>query len=231
MVADALIYHPAVSHYNKFVATTVGRDKVLRLVQYFSRFLSWYLYRTNATQTTVAQFTKLKANLGMVRKAMRIGKFVEHFKAAATAYDAKNVDPVVRYLTAARQLGYAGYMTCDTLTYLDVAGVRPSEAAKRFQKQASKFWLAGLSFSVLNGLYALYQSKAIAQSSDAEKTVEIKAAEKARSAAQLQLISDLCDLTIPLSALGYVQLDDGIVGLAGSLSSLLGVLGQWSKTV
>lgn len=109
---------------------------------------------------------------------MRLGKFVEHFKAAATAYDAKNIDPVVRYLTAARQLGYAGYMTCDTMTYLDVAGVRPSEAAKRFQKQASKFWLAGLSFSVLNGLYALYQSKAIVQSSDAEKTVEIKAAEK-----------------------------------------------------
>lgn len=54
---------------------------------------------------------------------------------------------------------------------------------------------------------------------------------RARSAAQVQLISDLCDLTIPLSALGYVQLDDGIVGLAGSLSSLLGVLGQWSKTV
>ena len=28
MVADAVIYHPTVSHYLKFVATTVGRDKL-----------------------------------------------------------------------------------------------------------------------------------------------------------------------------------------------------------
>ncbi|KAL1306083.1 hypothetical protein AAFC00_004203 [Neodothiora populina] len=232
MVADALIYHPAVTHYNKYVATTLGRDKVLRLVQYFSRFLSWYLLRTNATQATVTQFAKLKANLGLVRKAMRIGKFVEHFKAAATAYDARSVDPFVRFFTAGRQLGYAGYMSCDTLTYLDAAGVRPSLAAKRLQREAYKFWLAGLSFSVCNGLYALYQSRqqVASQSDDAEKTIEIKAVQKLQSQTQVQLVSDLCDLTIPLSALGYVSLDDGIVGLAGSLSSLLGVLSQWSKT-
>lgn len=220
-------------------------------MQYFSRFLSWYLYRTNGTQASVAQFSKLKANLGLVRKGMRIGKFVEHFKAAATAYDAKSLDPVVRFLTAGRQLGYAGYMSCDTLTYLDAAGVRPSLLAKRLQREAYKFWLAGISFSVLNGLYALYQGRQqAAQSSEPEKAVEIKALQKyvvvflcfrrgcfadlvnrARSATQVQLVSDLCDLTIPLSALGYANLDDGIVGLAGSLSSLLGVLSQWTKTV
>jgi len=56
-----------------------------------------------------------------------------------------------------------------------------------------------------------------------------------RTQAQIQLLSDLCDLTIPMSALGYdtlgyLQLDDGIVGLAGTVSSLLGVSTQWAKT-
>ncbi|KAG9979247.1 hypothetical protein KCU78_g15947, partial [Aureobasidium melanogenum] len=60
MVADALIYHPTVAHYNKFVATTVGRDKALRLVQYLSRFLAWYTLRTNSPQATVVQWAKLK---------------------------------------------------------------------------------------------------------------------------------------------------------------------------
>ena len=149
-------------------------------MQYFSRFLSWYLFRTNATQTTVTQFSKLKANLGLVRKAMRIGKFVEHFKAAATAYDAKSIDPFVRFFTAGRQLGYAGYMSCDTLTYLDAAGVRPSLAAKRLQREAYKFWLAGLSFSVLNGVYAIYRSRqeVLQESGDAEKAVELKAVQR-----------------------------------------------------
>jgi len=51
-----------------------------------------------------------------------------------------------------------------------------------------------------------------------------------QSVAQLQLISDLCDLTVPSSALGLVNLDDGIVGLAGTVSSLIGLYGVWQKT-
>ncbi|KAG9561294.1 peroxisomal biogenesis factor 11, partial [Aureobasidium melanogenum] len=235
MVADALIYHPTVAHYNKFVATTVGRDKALRLVQYLSRFLAWYTLRTNSPQATVVQWAKLKANLGLVRKAMRIGKFVEHFRAAANAYDAKTLDPVIRFCTTGRQLGYGAYMLTDTLTYLDASGVRPSATAKRMQVQAYKAWMTGLCFSVLNGVYTIYKSRSeeAAQTDKAvaaEKTVEVKKLQRERSAAQTQLISDLCDLFIPLSALGYIKVDDGIVGLAGSVSSLIGLMAQWSKT-
>ena len=46
----------------------------------------------------------------------------------------------------------------------------------------------------------------------------------------MQLISDLCDLTIPIAALGLLDLDEGIVGLAGTVSSLIGVYGVWKKT-
>ena len=54
--------------------------------------------------------------------------------------------------------------------------------------------------------------------------------DRQRNAANIQLISDICDLTVPSSALGYVNLDDGIVGLAGTVSSLLGVYSVWQKT-
>lgn len=235
MVADALIYHPAVTHYNRYVATTMGRDKALRFVQYLSRFLAWYTLRTNSPQTTVVQWSKLKANLGLVRKAMRIGKFVEHFRAAATAYDSKTLDPVIRFCTTGRQLGYGAYMLTDTLTYLDASGVRPSLAAKKFQVQAYRAWMTGLCFSVLNGVYTIYKSRGeeAAQTDKAvaaEKTVEVKKLQRERSAAQTQLISDLCDLFIPASALGYINVDDGVVGLAGALSSLIGLMSQWNKT-
>ena len=46
---------------------------------------------------------------------MRVGKFVEHFRAAAVAADAKSMDPVVRYCAMGRQLGYAGYMLLDNV--------------------------------------------------------------------------------------------------------------------
>jgi peroxin-11B len=72
MVADALVYHPSVSHYLKFVATTVGRDKLLRTLQYFSRFYAWYLFRTNGTPAEIAPFEAMKKQFGLVRKAMRV---------------------------------------------------------------------------------------------------------------------------------------------------------------
>ena len=51
-----------------------------------------------------------------------------------------------------------------------------------------------------------------------------------RATSQLQLLSDLCDLTNPVSALGWVGFDDGFVGLAGTTSSLIGIYNQWRKT-
>ena len=51
-----------------------------------------------------------------------------------------------------------------------------------------------------------------------------------RAACRTQLVSDFCDLTIPTSALGWIALDDGLVGLAGTTSSILGLQAQWKKT-
>lgn len=47
---------------------------------------------------------------------MRVGKFVEHFRAAAEASDAKGTDPLLKYCAVGRQLGYAGYLLLDNLT-------------------------------------------------------------------------------------------------------------------
>lgn len=58
----------------------------------------------------------------------------------------------------------------------------------------------------------------------------ITVALRERTSTNLQLISDLCDLTVPGSALGYASFDDGIVGLAGTVSSLIAVWGTWKKT-
>jgi hypothetical protein len=91
----------------------VGRDKLLRTLQYFSRFLAWYLYRTNRPASTISPFEATKKQFGATRKLMRVGKFVEHFRAAAVASDAKSMDPVLRFTTIGRQLGYAMYMLLD----------------------------------------------------------------------------------------------------------------------
>lgn len=111
-----------------------------------------------------------------------MGKFIEHFKAAALAADSKSMDPVLKYLAVGRQLGYAGYTLMDNLTYLDFAGVRKFESAKRMQREAYKAWVAGLVCNVAAGLYTLYNMQSEAKkndaSADAEKTVQRKTLEK-----------------------------------------------------
>ena len=207
---------------------------MLRTLQYFSRFLGWFLYRTNSPLSSIAPFDATKKQLGTARKLMRVGKFVEHFKAAAVASDASTLDPVIKFTSVGRQLGYALYMLCDSANILDAAGIRKNAHSVKLLRSANQAWLTGISFSIVQSLYALYglrsKSAVVAASADPEKVVEQKKVAKEVAAIKVQLLSDLCDVTIPATALGWVQLDDGIVGLAGTTSSLLGVWSQWKKT-
>lgn len=113
---------------------------------------------------------------------MRLGKFVEHFKAAAVAADSKSTDPILKFLAVGRQLGYAFYLSFDALTYVDAAGIRKFEGAARLQKEAYRAWLVGLLCNVAAGVYALYNLQVAAKkqtdSADAEKAVEMKKLEK-----------------------------------------------------
>jgi len=232
MVADALVYHPSVAHYLRFVATTVGRDKVLRLIQYFSRFYAWYLFRTNNPQSSISPWDTAKKQIGITRKMLRVGKFVEHFKAAAVAADAKSTDPVLKFLAISRQLGYAGYLTLDSLCILDAAGIKKWEKAKTVSRDAARFWMFGLASNILAGVYKLYNLRLRRQTVDkkeGEGVVESKKIEHEWKTASLQLTSDVADICIPGTALGYFNLDDGAVGLAGSLSSLIGLYSAWEK--
>ncbi|KID93082.1 Peroxisomal biogenesis factor 11, partial [Metarhizium majus ARSEF 297] len=233
MVVNTLVYHPSVKHYLSFVATTVGRDKLLRTIQYFARFYAWYLLRTNATKAQIAPWDVTKKQFGLTRKILRVGKNVEHLKAAVeTADNPKPVDAFLRYAGIGRQIGYAGYLTFDSAALPDAAGIKKWDKAKTVQAYGYRFWAMGLVFSISAQLYTLYQLKqreAKIDRKDGEGVINSKHIARERAASQLQLISDLCDLTVPSSALGWAGFDDGFVGLAGTLSSLIGVYNQWKK--
>lgn len=101
---------------------------------------------------------------------------------------------------------------------------------------AQRFWFTGLVFSIVSSLYTLRriaQRNAALNKQDAEHTVEEKKLARDEQAVKIQLLSDLCDVTIPgygLGMPGFTGLDDGIVGLAGITSSAIGMWGAWKKT-
>lgn len=52
----------------KLLSTTIGRDKIYRLIQYFSRFLAFYLGKMSPSMEMVGRLQKLSVAIGLGRK-------------------------------------------------------------------------------------------------------------------------------------------------------------------
>ncbi|KAG2061973.1 peroxisomal biogenesis factor [Suillus hirtellus] len=239
-VASQVILHPYVSQSLKFGSFNVGRDKLYRTVQYFSRFIAWFLV-SRGNKVEAARWTALKSHLGIVRKVMRLGKPVEHLQAALRV--ASSSGEVGEQVTSiGRQLAYFGYLTYDTALWANAAkfiALKPG-TAERVTKTSNRFWLAGILFSITHGLLKAgrlaHDAKKLRNSEtwgekdlsdEAQREVRQLALENLRADTRHQFIIDLFDIWIPASNLGLVNVNDGVVGFAGFISSLMGLRAQW----
>ncbi|KAE8212696.1 hypothetical protein CF319_g3051 [Tilletia indica] len=235
-LVQQVVMHPYLTQTLRFWSTTVGRDKTYRSVQYLARFLAWYEYRKGASKETVARLQALKSNIGLSRKLMRVGKFLEHFQAAIKATAIQ--DPVVSYLAIGRQLSYALYLIHDALQWVNGAKAYQfaPETAKKISKRASQFWLAGLTFNLISGSYKTYvlNQRSIAarrpratSEKEAERKVEIQQIAAEQAAVRYQMIQDGLDWILPATGSDILNLDEGILGLAGFTTALMGARTQW----
>ena len=142
---------------------------------------------------------------------------------------------MLRYLAVARQLSYFGYLTLDTLGYL--AGQRivtlSPPATARVVRESQRLWLSGIAFSLCHSalqLRALRQSQLTAVKTEAEGRLAADQLRRERATVETQLLLDGCDLLLPATALGYLHLDDGVVGAAGTVSSWIGLKAAWART-
>ncbi|KAL7007726.1 Peroxisomal membrane protein PMP27 [Cystobasidiomycetes sp. EMM_F5] len=241
LVTNQIILHPFVTDSLKVAATTVGRDKVYRSVQYGARFLAWYYAQRGFSKGSVAQMSAIKSALGSARKVMRIGKPAEHLQAAVKA--AAIGDPILKLLAIVRQLGYAVYLFNDQFLWFHAMRIKvySKDRYEVINRQAARFWAIGIAASILSGIYklrgvALKQARA-AQSvrsspeKEADRKVEIKALAKAYTDTRYQLVQDLFDFVLPMTTLGYFNLNEGVLGLAGLASSLMGLNSQVNKVL
>lgn len=238
-VVHQLVLHPAVTAALKVGSTTVGRDKLYRAVQYYARFLAYYCLRKGYSKETVARLQALKSTLGLSRKLMRIGKPIEHLQAAVKGLDL--TDPVLKFTTIGRQLGYAGYLVNDTLVWLHSAKVRPFAPATfaAIQQRAARLWFTGIAFSIVSSLYKLYglqqREQAVSREGSSEKDgaakADLRTIKTQQAAVQYQLTQDALDILIPAGTLGYHSLDDGTIGLVGTVTSFMGLRSQVQKVL
>lgn len=175
----------------------------------------------------------LQSSIGLSRKLFRAGKPISLLKIASAVYANKTQDPILRLTSFVRNISLAIYFTTDTVTWINLAKVHSFTHAAAINRIGLQFWLLGLLANILNSLrrQQIASEKIKALESESEKdTSSIKKAKAEKHAADVQLLWDSLDTAIPISGLNYANLDDGFVGLAGLITSLIGFKQQWAAT-
>ncbi|KAF9787050.1 peroxisomal biogenesis factor 11 [Thelephora terrestris] len=237
-VASQLILHPVVSQGVKILSTTVGRDKASRAIQFFARFYAWLLLSSN-NKADAAKWNALKSHLALGRKLMRLAKPVEHLQAALRA--TQTTGPLGEQLTTVgRQIAYFLYLTYDAIVWahaIKFINLSP-EKAQKVNKTANRYWLTGITLSIANA--ALKAQRITAEisrlqhgavdekfSSAIDREAKLNGLHATRAATKQQFVIDALDFWIPATALGLVNLNDGIVGIFGFITSVLSLQAQW----
>lgn len=102
-----MLTHSGVDAFNRYLNTTVGREKLCRLVQYFARFYAFYLFRNGAPKDTIQRWVNLKTHLGNGRKFFRLLKPVEFAQTGVKSLSIQ--DEVLRFTAVAKQAGMFFY--------------------------------------------------------------------------------------------------------------------------
>ncbi|EGW30493.1 uncharacterized protein SPAPADRAFT_63314 [Spathaspora passalidarum NRRL Y-27907] len=225
MVADTLVYHPTLTKLAKFLDSTPQREKTLRLFAYLSRFLGYYAYRKGYSRDTVEMYNSLKTQLSFIRKALRFFKPVKHVQTAAQAYDNKLLDPILQLTTVVRNLALAGYLTLDGVVFFKMLGIIDKKKYPTVARTSAKFWLLSLIAGVAHSLRIIYS---LNRNTEEKTAVESTSLNNKLCAAKRKLVWDLLDMFIASNLLGILHFTEGDVGLAGVITSVMGLRDMWN---
>jgi hypothetical protein len=115
------------------------------------------------------------------------------------------------------------------MTWAARVGLLKSEP-KSWSKFQAKFWITALIFGLSRNIYDLmnliFASK---EKVDGEKVVQKTTAQRVmqRPEVVLDIIKNSADFLLPFNVLGIVQLNTGIAGLLGLISSICGSIPIW----
>ncbi|KAJ3062137.1 Peroxisomal membrane protein PMP27, partial [Quaeritorhiza haematococci] len=203
---------------------------------FFSKFLVWYLTKSQTTnKDLVERLTKLGSNVALARKLMRAGRQIEFARNIQKSRTIK--DPIVAYTVIGKNVGLALWLLFDTLSWMQSVGVTKftKPQIENISRRGNHFWLLALFFSLSGSLHKLRINliktdletrilRAAAKDGKGDESAEknLKVLKKERFNLTLATVQDSLDVLIPSSLLNYINVEPGIVYLAGSITSILG---------
>lgn len=162
---------------------------------------------------------------------MRLGRFVDYFKSVLQSFHIPNkrIGTILGLVAVCQAL----FMIFDNLLLLNRFKVIRLAHPDNIQRYLYQVWLLWISLSLTRDYYEIQASFAVGQhhQSKQERTLARRANILwANKPLVVDTVKNLCDLYLPLSNLNIVRANPALQGLAGTVSSILGLLQLWDKT-
>ncbi|XP_050697868.1 peroxisomal membrane protein 11B-like [Eriocheir sinensis] len=226
----------------KLNASTTGKDKIFRLVQYLSRLVWHNLESRKNLRDTVARLKILESTFSTFRKLLRLGKSLEVLHGALRTLHLHDV--VLRVTLTLSRIHQFLFLLADHIIWVGRAGLWDINRDK-WTRISNKFWLGSIILNLLRDAYevlvvmkrrmrypaspvgpCVYEGAPVVK--DVCRAVPVLRpvvafAEEHRDVFW-DCIKNLCDLWIPLANLGHAKLSPGTVGFLGSVSSMAGLV-------
>ncbi|AGO10759.1 AaceriAGR400Wp [[Ashbya] aceris (nom. inval.)] len=224
MVCDSVIYHPTLTRLVRYLDSTAGREKTLRLLQYLCRFLG-FQYKSVLARQLQAQFT-------VTRKLLRFLKPLNHMQLAAKLYDNKiGPDELLRVTGVVKNIFSGAYLALDQVNLLRMLRIVPTTpfTATRLPRWTNWMWFGALVAGIVSDLRTLeVAQRRLATASPEKDAQQVAKTQEERFRAVRRLIWDCLDMFIVLNNLNFLGAQDGSVGLAGVATSLFGIQDLWN---
>lgn len=180
---------------------------------------------------------------------LRFGKCIDLFHGAQRTIHHTNI--ILRLTLTLSKIAQALYLYADHIIWLSRSGLTKSIDAKKWNQTANKYWFVSIVVNLCRDFYEL--SRLIDQSINSgngktnqtlyrwlfDTNVKISTLSKRdlmkasfnvysyvfeNRAVFIDTTKNLCDVFIPLTALGYTQLKPRTVGLLGVISSIAALI-------
>lgn len=180
---------------------------------------------------TVFKWNKVVKTVSEARKLMRIGRPLEYVQGLLQSLSVK--DDFLRVVNIIKNAALALWLWYDMFEWLQLVGLYHPADLKALKRKTAWYWFVGLFFSIIANVMKLRETlskidKASSTSIDSAKK-ELSDLKKTQQKNLLDLVKNSVDILLPAVRLELLSLNDGVVGLAGATTSLIGGYDQWNK--
>ncbi|CAL7936442.1 unnamed protein product [Xylocopa violacea] len=199
---------------------TVGRDKIIRLLQYGSRAYWFYGQNIRSMQHSAEILRSLEYTFSSFRKILRLGRCLDSLYSALKM--SKYPDVSIRVTLTISKIANALFLLADHIIWIGRVGLCKVNIEK-WGKVAHKYWLMSILMNLTRDVYEIAKVlECQSKKSNIWEYFKVLLGLDHKDII-MDTIKNGCDLFIPLTALGYTKFNAGTIGLFGMISSIVGL--------